>query len=164
MNVESAAKSRSLWRVFVVFTVICVVIGAVAFELYQVYLQNLARNIPVGDINVDQARFLIQYDSTLKIVDVRTPEEYSSGHIKGAINLCLTCALNSSCSPCSVKNFSIQIAYFLSLNDRILVYCKAGSRSAQMKAFLLNNSYINVYNMIGGIDEWMKTGYPITTD
>lgn len=43
-------------------------------------LQNGLRNMPTGDITVEQARLLKQYDLTLKIVDVRTPEEYASGH------------------------------------------------------------------------------------
>jgi rhodanese-related sulfurtransferase len=41
----------------------------------------------------------------------------------------------------------------------ILVYCRSGSRSVAASTILVNNGFPQVYNMQGGITEWMNAGY-----
>jgi len=74
-------------------------------------------------------------------VDVRTKQEYDTGHIPGAILL----------PDSSVKT---QAPYVLpDKNAIIIVYCKGGSRSHTAACDLITMGYTNVYNL-GGIDSW----------
>ena len=82
------------------------------------------------DINVFQADSLISSNSAnpnFNILDVRTFDEYSDGHIQDAINIDLT-------SP----DFEIHLDS-LNKNDIYLVYCRTGGRSA-MAVFLHHGS------------------------
>ena len=44
---------------------------------------------------------------------------------------------------------------------KILVYCRSGQRSAKASRILIENGYSKVYNMQGGIMEWMNAGYEV---
>ena len=47
-------------------------------------------------------------------------------------------------------------------DKKIVLYCKAGMRSAKACNKLLEeNNSISVYNMEGGIVAWIKAGFPI---
>ncbi len=75
------------------------------------------------------------------LVDVRTPDEFSQGHIQGAISL----------PDYNVAAWASQV-----LPDKdavIYVYCRSGSRSAASSALLAEMGYTNVYDM-GGIINW----------
>ena len=44
---------------------------------------------------------------------------------------------------------------------KILVYCRSGRRSAEASGILAENGFTEVYNMKGGITEWMNAGYEV---
>jgi phage shock protein E len=67
-----------------------------------------------------------------KIIDVRTKEEYSSGHIPESINVPLHDLLNS------LKK--------IEKNKPLIVCCASGMRSASAKNILLSRGYTNVHN------------------
>lgn len=67
-----------------------------------------------------------------KIVDVRTPGEYKSGHIKGSINIPLQ-ELNQKMKK-------------LNKNDIIITCCASGMRSASAKQILTSNGFKEVHN------------------
>ncbi len=81
------------------------------------------------------------------ILDVRTKEEYDSGHINGSILIPLE---------------DLEKRYNEIPRDRkILVYCRTGHRSTQASEILVKNGFKQIYNMKGGITEWTKAGYEI---
>ena len=59
-----------------------------------------------------------------QLIDVRTPEEYSSGHIPNAINI----NINDSEFEQKIEN--------LDKNEPILVYCRSGGRSGSAASIL----------------------------
>ncbi|HEY1047457.1 MAG TPA: rhodanese-like domain-containing protein [Bacteroidia bacterium] len=67
------------------------------------------------------------------IVDVRTKGEYSSGHIKGSINIPL-------------DQLSVNLSKFKDKNQAIITCCASGMRSASGKSILKSNGYSNVHN------------------
>lgn len=73
------------------------------------------------------------------IVDVRAPGEYSSGHIKGAVNIPL-------------DNIS-RITGKISKNTDVIVYCLSGARSGSALRQLKSMGYTKVHNL-GGIGRW----------
>lgn len=66
------------------------------------------------------------------LVDVRTPSEFSSGSVKGAVNIPLS-------------NLHAQTKKFQSKNQ-IIVFCRSGARSGRAKGILNKNGFDNVIN------------------
>lgn len=89
-----------------------------------------------ADINAGIAEYKKTDGAVL--LDVRTPEEYSDGHIDGGINLPLD---RISYIEDTVKD----------KNTPLYVHCLSGSRSAQAVSYLKRIGYTNAKN-IGGIN------------
>jgi len=66
------------------------------------------------------------------LVDVRTPGEFASGSVKGAVNIPL-------------DRIQSQLAKFKD-KKRIVVFCRSGARSSQAKSILDSNNVPNVIN------------------
>ena len=69
-----------------------------------------------------------------KVIDVRTPEEFNSGHYSEASNI----PLNTIADNIDSLGFD--------KDDLIIVYCRSGSRAGKAKAELLSLGYSNVIN------------------
>lgn len=94
-----------------------------------------------GAVKIDQKEAKSMMDKgSVTVVDVRTPEEYASGHIKGAINI-------------PVETIDKRPAALPDLNAKILLYCRTGRRSAAAAKTLSDLGYRNVYDF-GGITTW----------
>ena len=90
-----------------------------------------------------------QYPNLL-ILDVRTQSEYDESHLYNAI-LIPHDEINSRISELISYN-----------NTEIIVYCRSGSRSALASQNLADNhGFTKIYNMLGGITEWINAGYPV---
>ncbi|MGH2623534.1 MAG: rhodanese-like domain-containing protein [Sphingobacterium sp.] len=83
-----------------------------------------------------------------QILDVRTPEEYSNGHIPNSTNV------NWKDQP----EFLQQIKT-LNKNSPVYVYCLSGGRS-EMASKLLTEKGFTVYNYSGGMMEWRNAEKP----
>jgi phage shock protein E len=66
------------------------------------------------------------------IIDVRTPSEYKSGHLKSSVNIPLN-TLSSNLSR-------------LDKNKAIITCCASGMRSASAKSMLKSSGFIEVHN------------------
>lgn len=75
------------------------------------------------------------------IVDVREPELFSAGHIKGAINIPYDTA-----KPRILKE--------LAPADRIVFVCHGGPMGDELGSLLVKNGYQDVYNLKGGMKKW----------
>ena len=86
------------------------------------------------------------------IIDVRTKEEWDSGHIEGANHIPL-------------KNLSNKIDEFTKdYNEEILLYCRSGNRSGKAKKLLDEIGYTNTKNL-GGIKNVNENyGYEIVSE
>ena len=76
------------------------------------------------------------------LVDVRTPEEYSEGHLDRAVNI-----------NWYEADFTDQFDK-IDKNETIYVYCKAGGRSAMAQEKLNAIGFKKVVNLEGGYDAW----------
>ncbi|MFC1528490.1 rhodanese-like domain-containing protein [Candidatus Latescibacterota bacterium] len=104
------------------------------------------------DINVRKAYSQIQDNKENKnfiILDVRTPEEYASGHLGNAVN-----------SNYNSPAFRDSLAS-LDKNKTYLVYCRTGNRSSKAVELMKILDFTKVYNMNGGIVEWLNNELPI---
>ena len=93
------------------------------------------------EISQDQAREMMAASENFLILDVRTEEEYASGHIAGAINLPLQ------------EIEDAPPALLPDLSQEIFVYCRSGNRSKQASGKLADLGYKNVFEF-GGIHTW----------
>ncbi len=106
----------------------------------------------VKDLTVQEAYALINRNlgnSNFIILDVRTLEEYSTGHLQNALNL----DVNSGKFEQEVNK--------LDKNKVYLVYCRSGVRSKKAADIMLNTGFKEIYNMTGGILEWQAEGYSV---
>lgn len=85
----------------------------------------------------------------VQLIDVRTPQEFQSGHIQGSVNLDWYDAA-----------FKSQVSA-LDKGKPVYVYCAVGGRSGQAKSMLEGLGFTKVYNLSGGIDAWKKMNLPI---
>lgn len=91
-------------------------------------------------LTTDESVAEFNKDPSAKLLDVRTPEEYRSGHIPGSVNLPVD---------------SIQKAESLlpDKNAPVYVYCLSGMRSGSAVHALGKMGYLKVKN-IGGISAY----------
>ncbi len=93
-------------------------------------------------LDATQFENLLNKTPDAQLVDVRTPEEYEGGHLKGAKNI----DYNSN-------EFNLNILT-LDKTKSIFVYCLSGGRSGKAADFLRANGYKEVYELNGGILKW----------
>jgi phage shock protein E len=85
------------------------------------------------------------------IIDVRTPAEFSEGHLPGAVNIDVQ-------SP----DFAAQVAG-LDPSIPYAVYCRSGNRSQVAIDVMAQNGLTNVYHLGGGIGAWQQAGGEVVT-
>jgi rhodanese-related sulfurtransferase len=87
----------------------------------------------------------------LVILDVRTPQEYRSGHLNGSINL-----------DFRSTSFAGDLAV-LDRGNAYLVYCRTGVRSGRAAALMKSLGFMEIYDLAGGITGWQKEGLEIVS-
>ena len=98
-------------------------------------------------INLDAPKFAEKIaELDVVVLDVRTPEEFNSGHIPNAINI------------------DIYSDYFradisaLDKSKSYAVYCRSGKRSVDASSEMDLIGFNATYNLTGGIIEWVDSG------
>lgn len=105
------------------------------------YRKTLFQSVPMGTvISPANLRDLLHSDPSVKLVDVREPDEFATAHIETSINTPLT-ALSDA-----IPNFSQE--------DKIVFVCQTGKRSAQAMSFLQSIGFRDIYHLEGGLDAW----------
>jgi rhodanese-related sulfurtransferase len=85
-------------------------------------------------------------------LDVRTPGEFSEGHIEGAQLI-----------DFQSGNFESEIAT-LDKSKTYAVYCRSGSRSGQAVKIMSDAGFTNLYNLNGGVIDWANAGLPLVNN
>ncbi len=81
---------------------------------------------------------------TVRLIDVRSQAEISQGIIKDGE------ALPLNLLPLKTNE--------LDSEDEIIFYCRSGARSAQACYYLMQQGFERVYNLRGGIIDWVRSG------
>lgn len=85
----------------------------------------------------------------VQLLDVRTPNEFKSGHIKGSVNI-----------NYYDQDFSKQVLS-LDKNKPVYVYCRSGVRSKYSSEILKKLGFKTIYNLRGGILNWSANKLPL---
>jgi rhodanese-related sulfurtransferase len=76
------------------------------------------------------------------LLDVRTPGEFTGGHLPGAINV----DIQGYDFHEQIENFDIDKTYY--------IYCRSGARSTAACKYMLSKGFQDVHNLAGGILAW----------
>src|SRR5205807_1665568 len=76
----------------------------------------------------------------VKLLDVRTPEEWEMSHIEGA--------------QLVTQELGQELMTSWPKDTRIVLHCHHGMRSLDAASFLIGHGFTNVKSMTGGIDAW----------
>lgn len=96
---------------------------------------------PSKKITAAEAKAIMDSEESYILVDVRTKEEFESGHIEGALLLPVT------------EIETLAENQLPDLDQIILVYCRSGNRSASATEILVELGYTNIFDF-GGIADW----------
>ena len=90
-----------------------------------------------------------QSSEPLVLLDVRTVEEFESGHIRNSINIPHEILLS---------NIDLVSEY----NDEpLVVYCRSGKRASLVIEALKKHGFTNVVDIEGDILAWSQSNYPL---
>ena len=126
------------------------ILAAIGFWFYSkgaCPLQALGRNSAAAagenyqNITAAQVKARLDKGDMLSVIDVRTKEEYASGHIPGSILIPFD----------EIKAKAGQLPQ--DKNTEIVVYCRSGRRSAIAADTLIALGYNRIYDM-GAISSW----------
>ncbi|MEO5894039.1 MAG: thioredoxin domain-containing protein [Ferruginibacter sp.] len=113
------------------------------FNFFSSYAQT-PTNLTVGEFEKG-----IAVKDSIQLLDVRTPGEYSAGHLKNAL----------LADWKDETEFNRRIA-FIDKQKPVYVYCLAGSRSAAAATKMRGMGY-QVYELAGGINAWKNEDKPV---
>jgi rhodanese-related sulfurtransferase len=108
----------------------------------------LRRGAGGASVNTLEATQLINRQDAL-VVDVRTVEEFRSGHILNARNVPLP-QLESRLSD--LERYK---------KKPVIVACESGSRSGAAASALRKHGFEQVFNLSGGTAAWQQAGLPV---
>jgi rhodanese-related sulfurtransferase len=108
-------------------------------------------NAPVADaISSTELRKLLDSSVAPRVVDVRTPAEFETAHIAGALNVPLDV----------LDKHGPEIAQHLDQDDVVLV-CRSGQRSTKAQAVLRNAGLTGGRVLDNGITDWEGQGFAV---
>ena len=113
---------------------------------------GLALAAEIQYLSARQAKVVIDENSNnpeFVILDVRTPKEFTQGHIAGAVLLDFRSAEFVS----GLKRLDRTKSY--------LIYCRSGNRSGQTLKLIDSMRFQRVYHLKHGIIDWQKEKLPL---
>ena len=107
-----------------------------------IFLKKVTNFFRENRDNIDYTELLklVKQTKNVKLIDVRSNQEYNEGHLNGAICIPLY-ELESKINKVAMDKESL-----------IILYCTSGVRSLKAKKILKNLGYQNVCNLKGGLD------------
>ena len=91
---------------------------------------------------------LLNKNKQIVILDVRTPQEFAAGHLKGAVNIDIY-----------QDNFYSRIDK-LNKKSTYVVYCRTSNRSRATVEYMKQNGFGTVYQMMDGFPGWAYNKLP----
>ena len=89
----------------------------------------------------------VKKDPALFVLDVRSPEEFATGHVPGAVNV-------------PYDHVASRLAEIPKDKD-VVLYCRSGRRAALAADVLEQNGYPHLQLMQGDMPAWEQAGLPV---
>ena len=123
-----------------------IVMITIAFSLFGLF----SCKANYTDLDVDGFSDKVGAYPPVRLIDVRTPEEYSEGHLMGAVNYDWYDSL-------LVDN----VTAAFDKSEPLYVYCRSGKRASEASK-ALSKAGFEVFNLKGGYLAWTDAGKPVT--
>jgi molybdopterin/thiamine biosynthesis adenylyltransferase/rhodanese-related sulfurtransferase len=101
----------------------------------------------IDEVDAPRAHELLESAEPPLLVDVRELDEWSEGHLPGAIHV-------------PRGNLESRIERAADRTRPIILYCQSGNRSVFAAKTLADLGYENVVSLAGGYTDWKRNGYP----
>jgi len=98
----------------------------------------------IQEVEVTELAELKESGDEFRVIDIRQPAELNAGIIPGAE------ALPMHLIPVRMNE--------LQRDEKLIMVCRSGARSAQACMFLQQQGYENVFNLRGGMIAWSGSG------
>ena len=102
----------------------------------------------ITHVDAKRAADLLGANPDVTVLDIRTPREFATGHIKNAVN---------------INFFDGDFAQQLSRLDPskdYLVHCRSGGRSTKSLKIFKKLGFKHIYHLDGGMNAWNRAGLP----
>lgn len=103
------------------------------------------------EVAPDKAQEMMSKEEVV-VLDVRTPDEYTTGHIANAQHI-----------DYYAEDFKQKVGE-LDKDKTYIVYCRSGARSGKSQAIMQSLGFEKVYNLKGGIMAWHDENKPLTKE
>jgi rhodanese-related sulfurtransferase len=133
---------KKVWIIFLLF-IPMLSLAQIKNKDFKLAIDSVCKNsVPI--ISVDSLKHL----KNIYILDARETEEFEISHLKNAKNV-------------GFIWFDMRKVYDIPKEATLVVYCSVGYRSEKIVEKLIKDGYHHVYNLYGGIFEWINEGNPI---
>ena len=112
----------------------------------------------IEQINVDELHHRIQQPAAPRVLDVRRPAEWKTGHIAGATHVPLN-QLGPRLKDEPEKEANGEIAELM--QGSLAVICAGGYRSSMATSLMARAGHTNTLNVVGGMTAWTNAKLPI---
>ena len=102
----------------------------------------------IKEISVADLHRMLSNTDHFELLDIRTPAEIERGVLPNAVTL-------------PMHLVPLNLNYFSESPRQIVIYCRTGSRSAQVCRFLNQQGINNVISLRGGVVKWSQGGHPL---
>ena len=135
------------------FSLIAFVVAAYTFGQNPDGFDKMLERYLTGSVPLatpQQLHYEMSRTNDLYILDTRQKKEYEVSHIKGARFV-------------GYDNFKLSSLKDIPKSSKIYLYCAIGYRSEKVGDQLKAAGYTKLYNIYGGIFNWVNSGYPVYT-
>ena len=107
-------------------------------------------------VDIDIKKFQTLLDSGVVVIDVRTPKEWrQTGVVEGSIPIMF---FDEKRKP-HAQQWMSEAGDYSSPDQDLILICRSGNRSKTIANYLTQrHGYKRVYNVKGGIKEWLRLG------
>ena len=102
----------------------------------------------IKEISVSDLHRMLRKEDHFELLDIRTPAEIERGVLPNARTL-------------AMHLIPLKLNYFSESPRQIVIYCRTGSRSAQVCRFLNQQGINNVISLRGGVVKWASGGHAL---
>lgn len=100
----------------------------------------------IKEISVADLHRMLRKEDQFDLLDIRTPTEIKRGVLPNARSL-------------AMHLIPLKLSFFSASPRQIVIYCRTGSRSAQVCRFLNQQGINNVISLRGGVVKWVSGGH-----
>lgn len=100
----------------------------------------------IKEISVSDLHRMLRKRDRFELLDIRTPAEIARGVLPNAVTL-------------PMHLVPLKLNFFTESPRQIVIYCRTGSRSAQVCRFLNQQGINNVISLRGGVVKWASGGH-----